>query len=463
MGSFSKEEKSRLADQANKLKSLCHPNITSTFSVWANRSQGEIVIISEKAPGEYMAKVDPGRLKLFWRAWTVELLRTVEYLHENEIAPLDLALENLVYTANGKVAIEDCLFAFDRNEAALALYADETCDSSEELSNMQLLDSLHIGLILLRVFSQEAYPTNIGELLIQLKSGSIPLKLDDIADPKVRKFLSCCICGISHRWTVSQLLNHPNLREEISSEREELTDSLTSRSSDESEDLVSRGKEVRVEITVCVNEVRLSVGFLYDVRKDTPEKVSEELLSELGVSRQFLPQTISVIRRKVTEKTQKADDLITLSPQHLPASSPHPSTLRLQELCASQSFHRPLIESTDTSDLPKLDQSCPSLIDILPKGRAAREEGRGGQEVTAVIYLKKGAESNDENMVKRLQEALNLVLSSDLHVDGVYSKKTEQLVKEFQENQGLEVTGIVESATWYALNLHYQRAKTTAP
>lgn len=462
MGSFSKEEKARLADQANKLKSLSHPHITSTLSVWANRSQGEIVIISEKAPGDYLVQVDPARLKWRWRVWTLELLKTVEYLQANEISPLDLTLENLVYEGNGSVRVEDCLFAFDRNEAALALYADETCDSSEELSNTKLLDSLHIGMILLRVFTQENYPTNIGELLIQLKSGSISRKLDDIADPKLRRFLSCCICEISQRWSISQLLNHPTLKEETCSEREDFTDSLTSRSSEESEDLPPKEKPVRVEVTICVNEMKLKVTFPYDSRRDTVEKVSEELLAELNVSRQFLPQTIEVIRQKVSEKARKTEDLITLSPQHLPASSPpHLPAPRLQyDLGSSHSFHRPL--NDDSTDLPKLDQSCPSLIDLAPKGKTAAEEGRMGQDVTAVIYLKKGGESNDEVMVKRLQEALNLVLSSDLHVDGIYSKKTEQLVKEFQENQGLEVTGIVESATWSALSLHYQRVKPAA-
>ena len=430
------------------------------------------MIITEKAVGDYMVNIDPGRLKWCWRLWTLELLKVVEYLQANEITPLDLSLENLVYSSNGSVAIEDCLFTFDKNEAMLALYADETCDSSDELADMKLLDSLHIGMILLRVFLQETYPTNIGELLILLKSGAISRKLDDITDPKVRKFLSCCICDISHRWSIAKMLEHPILKEEIGSEREDFTDSLTSRSSEESSELPPMSKTVSVEMTISMNEAKLRVQFWYDLRKDTPEKVSEELLAELNVNRMFLPQTVEVIRRKVGEKVRKTEDLITLSPQQhpsLPPSHTYSHSHVMEDLSTSHmgsSFPRPQNESNDPSDLPKLDQSCPSLLDIVRKGKtaAASEDTKAAgvqQDVTTVIYLKKGAE-NDELKVKRLQEALNLVQNSDLYVDGVFSKKTEQVVKAFQETEGLEVTGIVESATWSALTLHYQRLKPTA-
>ena len=439
--------------------------MTSTLSVWANRVQGEIVIISEKAVGEYMNAVDPGRLKLQWRVWTLELLKIINYLHEKEIAPLDLSLESLTYTSTGSLLIEDCLFSFDKSETALAVYADETCDSSEELSDLPLLDSLRVGIILLRLFLQETFPIPLSDLLVQLKTGLIAPKLDNIPDIKLRTFLACCVCDKTQRWTVQKLLQHAVLRETTESEREDLTDSLSSNSSEE--ELRRKQKKVKVDLVVNLNDALVKVEFEYNPKKDTPEKVSEELLSELNIPRFFLPPTISVIRRKIQEKLSKIEDLLTLSPQTQPLSMSSVGSLPVKDVKFSlieelsvhqlgQSLQTVKGESGDVSEVGKLDQSCPMLLDMVPKVKIIPSSSEDLKAENGV-FLKKGGERNEEVQVKRLQEALNVVMSCELHVDGVFSKKTEQLVKEFQERQGLEVTGVVEPGTWTALVLQYQR------
>ena len=52
--------------------------------------------------------------------------------------------------------------------------------------------------------------------------------------------------------------------------------------------------------------------------------------------------------------------------------------------------------------------------------------------------------------VKKLQTALNRA-GSNLNVDGVYGEKTENAVKNFQEDHGLKVDGIVGDQTMSAL------------
>ena|SRR5579859_2645891 len=53
--------------------------------------------------------------------------------------------------------------------------------------------------------------------------------------------------------------------------------------------------------------------------------------------------------------------------------------------------------------------------------------------------------------VQQAQRALRRTPNTLLVVDGVFGSKTEAATKEFQEEAGLPVTGIVDEATWKAL------------
>lgn len=57
--------------------------------------------------------------------------------------------------------------------------------------------------------------------------------------------------------------------------------------------------------------------------------------------------------------------------------------------------------------------------------------------------------------VKKLQAALNRAGAS-LTVDGAYGPKTEQTVRNFQEDYGLKVDGVCGPSTWGGLGLFMQ-------
>lgn len=61
--------------------------------------------------------------------------------------------------------------------------------------------------------------------------------------------------------------------------------------------------------------------------------------------------------------------------------------------------------------------------------------------------LSKGSKGEE---VRKLQTALNRA-GSNLTIDGVYGSKTEQAVRNFQEDNGLKMDGICGNATWEAL------------
>lgn len=69
------------------------------------------------------------------------------------------------------------------------------------------------------------------------------------------------------------------------------------------------------------------------------------------------------------------------------------------------------------------------------------------RKVRAMLTIKTGAKGPE---VKDLQTALNRA-GANLSVDGAYGPKTEQAVRNFQEDRGLTVDGICGSATWKAL------------
>jgi len=59
--------------------------------------------------------------------------------------------------------------------------------------------------------------------------------------------------------------------------------------------------------------------------------------------------------------------------------------------------------------------------------------------------IRNGSTGSD---VKTLQISLNEVYGYRLVVDGIFGNKTEGLVKEYQQDHGLVVDGIVGPATW---------------
>ena len=68
--------------------------------------------------------------------------------------------------------------------------------------------------------------------------------------------------------------------------------------------------------------------------------------------------------------------------------------------------------------------------------------------------IKNGSTGSD---VKTLQAMLNEVYGFVLAVDGIFGNKTEGLVKQYQQDHGLVVDGIVGSATWTSLEDRFSK------
>ena len=68
--------------------------------------------------------------------------------------------------------------------------------------------------------------------------------------------------------------------------------------------------------------------------------------------------------------------------------------------------------------------------------------------------VKNGSTGSD---VKTLQMMLNEVYGSILVVDSIFGNKTEGLVKQYQQDHGLVVDGIVRPATWTSLEERFSK------
>ena len=74
------------------------------------------------------------------------------------------------------------------------------------------------------------------------------------------------------------------------------------------------------------------------------------------------------------------------------------------------------------------------------------------QTVFASPTLQEGSHGHDVLLLQKKLQAVGYSISS---VDGVYGAETERAVAEFQRDNKIRITGIVNNATWRAL----QKAK----
>ena len=73
----------------------------------------------------------------------------------------------------------------------------------------------------------------------------------------------------------------------------------------------------------------------------------------------------------------------------------------------------------------------------------------GDQTWKALLPILQLGSMGDE--VKRLQIRLNLLIGTDLEIDGIFGMMTEAIVKQFQALYATPVDGIVDLRTWDAL------------
>ena len=470
-----------------------HPLLANTLAGWGARGR-EIVVITSQETGEVMENISGKALLARVRQWGMQLLMAIDYLQTNKLSPVDLCRSTILLTDDSLV-LSDILFT--QNLSNLRL------DSSllEDLLVPEM-DQVSFAVVLVELAVPELAPLQLVDVVRDIQEGRASKLIDRVQDDRLKDVLSKCLCPVSARWSVRQLMEHPLFRQHLEDLDQDSLSPLSSPFSPQAsvgpsrEDLCAiidqlggQQTDLSMSLVIDTEDGKLKVSFTFSVGKDSPDGVAEELIHELGASQKFIQETASVIRRKMIEKGRKTEDLLVLSPRIVIDSGLKDD--EVDELLQRQKEEEAKMLSSHERERTKFvkqqtelhesrvhrgDQSCPSLIDIVPLikpiksgsdlkslpefERSNSRKGTGKHAVVPVpsaVYLKKAVEGNDAAVVKQLQEALNLVLGEDLKVDGQFGKKTEHVVKKFQEQEGLPVTGIVESVTWSSLVSEYSK------
>ena len=80
-------------------------------------------------------------------------------------------------------------------------------------------------------------------------------------------------------------------------------------------------------------------------------------------------------------------------------------------------------------------------------GKSDEEDSLNNAKTLRGIISRKNV-CNDKKDVIQLKEALSVVLDTKIKIDGVYNKKTENMVKVYQAKHNLVVDGIVTPKLW---------------
>ena len=275
-------------------------------------------------------------------------------------------------------------------------------------------------------------------------SGELPQGLNQINDSKMLEFIKLCLLPAEKRPTAEQLLAHKFLIINEGDDRihQPLTFSYSPISNQSS--MSSPASLIEVSLIINDNGEPQQISFPFDLENDTPEKVAEEMVENLGLSRSYIVPVAKEIEVKV-DSVKKFGSFGVKRPQqnatNMPKSINSTSNNLNIDPClgeclnASQRTNKDYVFN-DKSSIMKMirSENDLSLLDI--------------DDYFAII--KKGI-NNDRTKVKRVQIALVTALNASLRIDGFFGQKTETLVKMFQESEKVKPDGIVTEELWNKL------------
>ena len=174
----------------------------------------------------------------------------------------------------------------------------------------------------------------------------------------------------------------------------------------------------------------------YDLDNDSPEVIAEETVEHFELDPGEAIQISRVIKHRINEilgndtapqTPSSFEDLLELYD-----TKPNPGTAELHQVLSSSNSSNFSSEYAKQHALPEETHKTPP-------------ESFSFASLKSDISRKK---KNDTEEVSLLQRALGWVFGIKVKVNGVYCVKNEKLVKIFQEEMGIDVTGVVCKDTW---------------
>jgi len=447
---------------------LRHDNIVVWVDHWLSRDRKTLIFITDLLPeyslSGYLQKIGIPRTKVI-RQWTRQILSGLSYLHSQSPAivhsylrPDSLYLVPHTGTVKigglGKVLVTHS--AASRN----AFNVRQEYLSPEVLRGIKIeaADVYSLGICLISMCTgKEPYEEcgAPGAVFHHIVTGQKPQALSWIGNTDIVEFIEKCLKPLSDRPTVTQLLD---------SDFFTLSPAMSSQAI-----LLKPVPELPVyrpapsiDVEFVLHTPSLvspkKISFAFDLESDTCDSVARELVQELNLQlhettplshqiadrlySSFFPQdcqTPSTNRESVTDSAEPEDEEYREERKCFRREeSPMPSSSDSSEAVAGLSFSQYC-----------LYRNLRNMRLLETSERMKSKELRIGVE-------------NDEDEVRILQIALSERYSLSLQANGVFSKKTEALVRRLQEDLGEEVTGVVSIELWEGL-MECHRVRSDLP
>jgi WNK lysine deficient protein kinase len=485
-------ERRRITEEINLIKTLQHPHIIHFISAWVNRAKEEVVFITEIVTGgslkSYLKRIRNPKLKVI-KQWCREILSGLEYLHGQQPNPIvhrDLKCDNIFIMANtGQIRIADLGLSTTMSRSHVTSVVGTPEYMAPEVFNERYgpkVDIYAFGMSVLEMCTltppyRECL--NPASVFRKVMDGIKPQSLDLIEDQVVRGFISTCIANIDVRPSATELLSHPFLVIDEADERNNEAVALKSKpkpADSAGYPLRSHGvpqplKVLNLSLILQREGCQDHIEFEYRVDKDRPETVAKELVDELMLD----PSAFNAVTKEIETLVKRSlkPDMPTIFQE---SSNPfkltrEDSKSKLASKTAKRSREDDIEQGSRSSQKSSANESyeipAPSQSLVEPEspsksnysafetsGKKSRiSDSSSNAERRPIVpclsnVMRRGQENNLKSEVETLQLALNEVLGIKLRIDGVFSRKTEASVKQFQDAQGLEVDGIVTHDLW---------------
>lgn len=210
----------RLREEIDIMKQLNHPNIISFIAGFYLEEKKELIIITEIFNGgslkNHITKYGIPRLRVI-KQWCIEILKGLKYLHElpNPIIHRDIKCDNIFINKDtGKVKIGDlglsCVLK-SSNFAKTFSGTIEFCAPEVFFGKYGVkADIYSFGMTMLEMIANERpYKECEGNLLAicdKTTKEIMPECLNQVANPRLKEFISSCLKNENKRPSASELL-----------------------------------------------------------------------------------------------------------------------------------------------------------------------------------------------------------------------------------------------------------------
>lgn len=417
----------QITEEVKLNRKLNHPNIVHFIYAWTNTAKEELVIITEIVTGgnlkQYLKRIKSPRLRVI-KIWCKQILQGLHYLHSQSPYPIihrDIKSANIFVMNNtGDIKIGDFgLSTLMQGKMQTSVLGTPEYMAPEVYKGIYdtKIDIYSFGMVVIEICTGKSpYYECTSQAAIYKKviSGELPASLKKINNFEVQEFIIKCLNPSCERPSAEELLNDKFL---MINEEDDLVhhplDFVCSPRSDKSS-ISNSLSSIDISLIINNNGQHEQITFPFNLEKDTPEKVAEEMVKDLQLGKEYLVLVAKEIENKL------------------------PSPV-------------PQLEYTDVKSVEKKRKESESKeVEGKIKKRKSIKVIRSEPDLQSLdgVFenLKKGIENKSK--IIKIQKALCMKLGKSLRVDGIFGIDTEILVKIYQEHLGIKPDGIVNLEIW---------------